>query len=64
MRHGKVQILIGLTALMWPIEAGAHASDQGFVLLLPTGVYSVAGVLAVALTVVALFLLPDNLIRY
>lgn len=37
----------------------AHASEQGFVLLLPTDVYISAGVASVVLTVVVLALLPD-----
>ncbi len=45
-----------------PGTAFAHASDQGFVLLLPTDIYITAGVAVVALTVAALFLLPDRLI--
>lgn len=38
----------------------AHASDQGFVLLMPTGVYTAAGTAAVALTVVLMAALPDR----
>jgi len=38
----------------------AHASEQGFVLLLPTGIYITAGVASVALTVVLLALLPPG----
>ena len=41
--------------------AHAHASEQGFVLLLPTDLYTGAGVAAVALTVVALGLLPARM---
>ena len=41
----------------------AHVSEQGFVLLLPTGVYTVAGVSAVALTVMALFAVTADGIR-
>ena len=52
----------GLVAL-WPSGALAHASDQSFVLLLPTGIYTAAGVAAVILTVAALFLLPDRTTR-
>ncbi|MCV6592793.1 MAG: hypothetical protein OIF48_07570 [Silicimonas sp.] len=51
--------ILGL-ALVWPELALAHAGDQGFVLLLPTDVYAGAGVAVVALTVVALFALPDR----
>ena len=40
----------------------AHASEQGFVLLLPTDVYIVAGVASVALSVVLLTVLPDRVV--
>lgn len=40
----------------------AHASQQGFVLLLPTDVYTVAGAASVALTVVLLTVLPDRFV--
>lgn len=46
-----------------PGMAHAHATDQAFVLLLPTDIYITAGVIAVALTVAALFLLPDRVVR-
>lgn len=49
----------GLFAL-WPERALAHASEQGFVLLLPTDVYIAAGGASVALTVVLLALLPPG----
>ena len=39
--------------------AFAHAGDQAFVLLLPTGVYMAAGVATVAVTVVLLALFPQ-----
>ena len=42
-----------------PGIALAHASEQGFVLLLPTDVYITAGAASVALTVVLLAFLPD-----
>ncbi|MEM7718418.1 MAG: hypothetical protein AAF222_04385 [Pseudomonadota bacterium] len=48
--------------LMWPAPALAHATDQAFVLLLPTDIYITAGVLVVALTVAALFLLPERFV--
>lgn len=46
-----------------PAPALAHTSEQGFVLLLPTGIYTAAGVAAVALTVLALFAVPAGAIR-
>ncbi len=39
--------------------ASAHASDQGLVLLLPTGIYTAAGASAVALTVLLMAVLPN-----
>lgn len=50
--------------LFWPADAFAHVSEQGFVLLLPTGVYTAAGVAVVALTVLALFMIPAMVIRH
>ncbi len=43
-----------------PTAARAHASDQAFVLLLPTGVYTTVGVLCVTLTVLLVILKPDH----
>ena len=54
-------VLAGVAIL--PMPALAHASEQSFVLLLPTGVYTAAGVAAVALTVLALFAVPARVIR-
>lgn len=47
----------------WPALAAAHVSEQGFVLLLPTGAYTAAGVAVVALTVVALFAMPPQFMQ-
>ena len=47
--------------LIMPGLVLAHASEQGFVLLLPTDVYIFAGVASVALTVVLLALIPATL---
>ncbi|TCL09494.1 hypothetical protein BXY66_1543 [Shimia isoporae] len=44
--------------LVLPNTAATHTSEGGFVLLLPTDVYIVAGGLSVALTVLALFAVP------
>lgn len=49
--------------LLTPKTVWAHASDQAFVLLLPTDIYITAGVAVVALTVAALFLLPDRFVE-
>ncbi|WP_299726542.1 hypothetical protein [uncultured Tateyamaria sp.] len=40
----------------------AHVSEQGFVLLLPTGAYITAGVAVVAMTVIALFAMPQAVV--
>lgn len=49
--------------LLWHGSAWAHASEQGFVLLLPTGIYNAAGVAVVALTVLLLFAVPARLMQ-
>ena len=46
--------------MLWAQSASAHVSEQGFVLLLPTGVYITAGVAVVALTVLALVMTPPG----
>ncbi|MCP4319708.1 MAG: hypothetical protein GY789_27945 [Hyphomicrobiales bacterium] len=44
-------------------QAAAHVSEQGFVLLLPTGVYRIAGVAAVAASIVIVSLAPPAWMR-
>lgn len=46
-----------------PGAASAHVSEQGFVLLLPTEAYTAAGVAAVVLTVLALFVVPATIVH-
>ena len=46
--------------LVWAGIAWGHASEQGFVLLLPTDFYIAAGVASVVLTVVLLAVLPEK----
>ena len=56
--------VIALSGICLALMAGAlwaHASEQGFVLLLPTDVYIAAGGATVALTVVLLAVLPGGL---
>lgn len=53
----RLLILAALVAL-WPIAALAHAAEQAFVLLLPTGVYTASGVVAVAATVLLIAVAP------
>ena len=55
-------LAVKLAALL-PGVARAHATEQGFVLLLPTEAYTAAGVAAVALTVIALFAVPEGAVR-
>ena len=46
-----------------PGVAHAHVAEQGFVLLLPTGAWSAAGVAVVVLTVLALVFTPERTAR-
>jgi len=55
--------LVFLSAIL-PTAAFAHASDRGFVLLLPTGYYMVGGALAVVASFVVLFLVPPGALRH
>lgn len=55
------QSLAAFGVLFYTSKATAHTSEQGFVLLLPTNVYISAGVMAVALSVLILAVLPDRL---
>ena len=55
-----VAVKIGAFA---PGAASAHVSEQGFVLLLPTGAWSAAGVAVVVLTVLTLAFLPARMVR-
>ncbi|MFB9148321.1 hypothetical protein [Roseovarius ramblicola] len=57
-----MRLLFG-AALLWAATARAaraHATEQGFVLLLPTDIYIAAGGVVVALTVVLLAVLPGG----
>lgn len=56
-----MQKLVLILMLFVPGLAYAHASEQGFVLLLPTDVYIAAGVASVALTVVLLAFIPSSI---
>lgn len=49
--------------ILYTRQGSAHTSEQGFVLLLPTNVYISGGVIAVALTVLILAVLPSQLSR-
>lgn len=54
--------LTAATAFL-PTDAFAHASDNGHVLLLPTGYYLVGGAFAVAVSFLALALLPARMLE-
>lgn len=58
---GRV-IVAGALALL-PGAALAHASEQGFVLLLPTDLYIAGGVASVVLTLVLIAVIPEALAR-
>ena len=53
--------LSAASLIVLPTEAYAHASDRGFVLLLPTGYYLLGGAIAVAASFLALAVLPASL---
>lgn len=58
LKTHRIGILLLLALCAGP--AVAHVSEGGFVLLLPTGVYTVAGVASVALTALLLILVPTE----
>ncbi len=62
MRVRDIIFAVKLAALT-PGVATAHVAEQGFVLLLPTGAWSAAGVAVVVLTVLALVFLPERIVR-
>ena len=59
-RAARRTLAIALAAALWASAAFAHVSEKAFVLLLPTPVYIAAGVLAVALTIVASAAFPPG----
>jgi hypothetical protein len=50
-------------AILLPQPASAHVSEQGFVLLLPTGLYTIAGAAAVAITFLVIALIPASVAK-
>jgi hypothetical protein len=67
MTHG-LRVTFGAMAtvvftLALPGSADAHASEQGFVLLLPTQFYILAGAAGVAVTVLLVTVLPGAVVR-
>ncbi len=55
----RMRLTFALTGGLLPGAAWAHASDQGFVLLLPTDLYVAGGTLVVAVTVGLLAIAPS-----
>ena len=55
--------LVAASLLVFSSDALSHASEQAFVLLLPTDFYIGTGVLAVVLTILLLVFMPDRLIH-
>lgn len=56
--------MIGVVMLLcWAARAEAHASEQGFVLLLPTTLYAVGGLATVALTFLLVLIAPTGALR-
>ncbi|MGB2096736.1 MAG: hypothetical protein ACPHW5_02980, partial [Candidatus Puniceispirillales bacterium] len=50
---GMVMIMITLISVMMPVKPSfAHASGQSFVMLLPTDIYTLGGVIVVGLTII------------
>ncbi len=63
MKPSRRSLLYKTIPLLLPVKAQAHASEQGLVLLLPTDVYTGAGVAAVVATVLLLAFAPAGLMR-
>lgn len=57
----RVIVVSGAFLALWTGRLWAHAGEQGFVLLLPTEAYILAGGVTVAVTVVLLAVLPGGL---
>lgn len=65
-RSRQIGLQIASVALMLALIPGAalaHASEQGFVLLMPTGVYILAGTTAVALTIFLVAVVPGGALK-
>ncbi len=52
-----------LLALLFPAPAMAHVSEQGLVLLLPTGHYITSGVLSVVASIILISLTPKHIVQ-
>lgn len=56
-------LLLAFVVLAVPVAACAHASEQGLVMLLPTGLYTFGGTLAVAASILLMTCLPANALK-
>ncbi len=63
IRMINLQSVMGVFVAFFALRAEAHPAEQGLVLLLPTGIYTLAGVSAVALTVVLSTMIPSATAR-
>lgn len=59
-RGDRTGAVLAAVFALFPTAAFAHASDNGHILLLPTGYYLVGGAFAVAVSFLALALLPPE----
>ncbi len=61
MARLELLVVAAIFALIFPLRSAfAHASGQSFVMLLPTGIYTVTGVVVVGLTIVLLAVTPPG----
>lgn len=60
VRSGLVSAVMAGAVMVMPTSAGAHATGQSFVALLPTGPYMAVGVATVALSIMLLWFLPQR----
>lgn len=56
-------LTVALSSVLMASQASAHASEQGFVLLLPTDIYAMAGTLTVIASIVLVALMPRDILR-
>jgi len=60
-KTGRMKFISILVLLIWlPLLAFAHASDQAFVVMLPTGAYTIAGGLTVGVTIALVALISPE----
>jgi hypothetical protein len=63
IRRPWLTFVVLAAVFLFPTSAFAHASDRGYVLLLPTGYYLFGGAVAVAASFLALFFVPQNVLE-